>query len=230
MISYLDEQIGEIVAKLKELGLYENSVIMFSSDNGPITSFYGGVDFFDSGGPLNIENRRGKGSVYEGGIRVPMIASWPNRISAGTTTDHLSAQFDVLPTLAEIVGVAPPDGIDGKSFLPTLLGNEDKQAKHPYLFWEFPERGGQQAVRLGSWKGIRQDIRDGNLEIRLYNLDDDIEELNNVAGRYPEMVRKIETIMYTSRVEPEMSEFKLPALGDQRAPASVRRSRQEGER
>jgi arylsulfatase A-like enzyme len=221
MVTYLDAQIGEIVDKLKELGLYDNTVIMFSSDNGPITSFYGGEDFFDSGGPFNIDGGRGKGSVHEGGIRVPMIASWPNRIPAGTTTDHPSAQFDVLPTLAEIIGVSPPPGIDGISFLPTLLGNEGDQVKHPYLFWEYPERGGQQAVLLGSWKGIRKDIRsEGNLVIELYNLDDDIEELNNVAAQYPDIVRQIETIMETSRVEPELNEFKMPALGDR--PASAR--------
>jgi arylsulfatase A-like enzyme len=210
MISYLDEQVGEIVDKLKELNIYDNTVIMFTSDNGPASRTAG---FFDSAAPFVSERGRVKGSVYEGGIRVPMIASWPGIIPAGSTSDHLSAFWDVMPTLSEIAGVAPPENTDGISFLPLLKGNEADQARHEYLYWEYPEVGGQQAVRLGDWKGIRLDIiREGNLEISLYNLAEDIEELNNVAAQYPEIVSEIERIMEREHTIPEVGAFRMPAL------------------
>ncbi len=215
MISYLDEQVGEIVDKLKELGLYENTLIMFSSDNGPLDGL--GVDpvYFDSAAPFLGIRGWGKGMVREGGIRVPMIATWENRIPAGSTTDHISAFWDVMPTLTDIAGVEPPEDIDGISFLPVLEGNEYKQRRHDYLYWEFPGRGGQQAVRMGRWKGVRMDIiSEGNLEIELYDLVADPQEQHNVAGRYPEILERIEQIMAEARTPPELPEFRMPALGD----------------
>ena len=217
MISYLDEQVGEIVDKLKELGIYDNTLIMFSSDNGPTTA--GGVDpeYFDSAAPFQNLSGRVKGHLYEGGIRMPMIATWANRIEPGSNTDHLSAQWDVLPTLAEAAGVTPPEGIDGISFLPVLLGNEGDQECHDYLYFEFPQRGygGQQAVRMGKWKGIRTEIiSEGNLEIELYNLEEDIRELHNVAGENPDIVREMERIMEIEHTEPELEIFRMQALYD----------------
>ncbi len=212
MISYLDEQLGEIVQTLKELGLYENTIIMFSSDNGP--TYVGGSDspWFDSAKPFKSEAGWGKGNVTEGGIRVPMIAHWPAKIKTASESDHISAFYDVLPTLCEVAGVSAPDGIDGISFLPTLLG--ETQQKHKFLYWEFPASGGQQAIRMGKWKAIRRNIFKNNMGIELYNLEEDIQELNNVADNYPEIVAKIEALFKTERTIPEIEHFKIKQLGD----------------
>ncbi len=215
MISYLDEQVGEIVDKLKKLDIYDNTIIMLSSDNGP--TFTGGVDaeYFDSAAPFKNSYGRTKGFVYEGGIRVPMIATWEGQIPAGSTTDHISGLWDVLPTLSDIAGVQPPDDIDGISFLPVLKGEENEQAPHEYLYWEFPSYGGQQAVLMDNWKGIRTNIiSEGNLDIELYNLDDDIQEQHNIAGEHPDIVNEMERIMSTARTVPELDHFKMSALGD----------------
>jgi len=213
MISYLDEQVGLLVQKLKELGIYNNTIIFFTSDNGP--SYAGGTDseWFDSAKPFRAERGRGKGSVYEGGIRVPMIVSWPGHISPSSETDHISAFYDVLPTLCELTGATTPDDIDGISFLPKLLGR-GKQKKHEFLYWEFPAYGGQQAVRMGKWKGIRKNILKGNLEIELYDLENDIQEQKNVASQYPEVVKQIAQIMVREHITPEVQRFKMKALGD----------------
>ena len=213
MISYLDDQVGEIVSKLKELGLYENTLIIFTSDNGP--SYIGGVDaeYFNSAGPFKNNYGRTKGYTYEGGIRVPMIASWPAKIKAGSTSNHISAFWDVLPTMSELTNIAAPEDIDGISFLPTLL-SEDNQKKHEFLYWEFPAYKGQQAVRLGDWKGIRKNIFDGNMKIELYNLKEDPAETNDVATDYPEIVQQIEAIMKKEHTTPEIKRFKMKQLGD----------------
>lgn len=218
MISYMDEKVGEIVEKLKELDLYENTLIIFSSDNGP--TYTGGVDpdYFESAGPfpnyVNGESRI-KGRVYEGGIRVPMIATWEGVIPAGSSTNHISAFWDILPTLTEVAGAETPENIDGISFLPTLKGEPNNQKEHEFLYWEFPSYGGQQAVRLGKWKGVRKNIiSDGNLKIELYNLEEDIREENNVADQHPEIVNRIREIMKEEHSVPELSRFKMEALGD----------------
>ena len=154
MISRLDSDVGRIMALLRELGLEDNTLVMFSSDNGT-THLEQEVDyrFFESVGPL----RGLKGSLYEGGIRVPMIARWPGRIEPGTTSDLPSAFWDVMPTLAEAAGCEVPEGIDGISFMPALLGRDD-QREHEFLYWEFTGYGGQQALRMGDWKAVRQNI------------------------------------------------------------------------
>jgi arylsulfatase len=200
MVSHLDRDIGKIMALLKSLGLDDNTLVIFSSDNGPTFNRLGGSDsaFFKSAG----EFRGLKGSLYEGGIRVPMIARWPGRIKPGTTSDHISAFWDVMPTLAEVTGTKPPRDIDGVSFAPTLFGRPDKQRKHEFLYWEFPGYGGQQAVRMGKWKGTRQNMQRRNnkapLKIELYDLSRDPGEQHDVASRHPEVVRKIREIMAAS--------------------------------
>ncbi len=211
MVSYLDEQVGEIVATLKNLGLYENTIIIFTSDNGP--TYTGGADspWFDSAKPFKSEFGWGKGNVNEGGIRVPMIAHWPGKIKPGTKSDLISAFYDVLPTLCEITGVQAPNDIDGKSFLPTLLGKEN-QEKHDFLYWEFPESGGQQAARMGKWKGIRKNIDKDSLQIRLYNLESDIQELNDISSQNPEIVKEIELIFNNEHEMAEMEKFRMKAL------------------
>ena len=211
MVSYLDEQVGEIVATLKQLGLVENTIIIFTSDNGP--TYTGGADspWFDSAKPFKSEFGWGKGNVNEGGIRIPMIAHWPGKIAAGSETNLVSAFYDVLPTLCEITNIEKPSGIDGKSFLSTLLGKEN-QEKHDFLYWEFPESGGQQAVRMRNWKGIRKNIDKDSLRIQLYNLDVDIQELNDVSSQNPEIVKEIETIFDKEHEMAEIEKFRMKAL------------------
>ncbi len=213
MISYLDERVGQVVAKLKEMGEYENTLIIFTSDNGP--SYSGGADsqFFSSGGPFKSEYGWGKGFVHEGGLRVPMIASWPGKIKPGTRTNHVSAFWDVLPTLCEIANVTSPKDVDGISYLPVLLGDK-AQDKHEYLYWEFPAYQGQQAVRMGKWKGIRKNIFKGKMVIELYNLDEDIQEQNNVADKKPAIVERIKQIMIEAHTPAELKKFKIKQLGD----------------
>ncbi len=212
MISYLDENVGKLVQQLKDLGVYDNTLIIFTSDNG--ATYNGGTDspWFDSGGPFKSEYGWGKGTTHEGGIRTPMVASWPGKIVSGTESDHISAFWDVMPTLCEIAGADVPEDADGISFLPALVG--EKQTAHDHLYWEFPSYGGQQAVRLGKWKAIRNNIFKGNMEIELYNLEDDIQELNDVAADNPEIVKQIEEIMVKEHVTAVSERFRMKELGD----------------
>ena len=143
---------------------------------------------------------------------MPMIAHWPGKIKAGTSSEHISAFYDVLPTLCEIAGIEPYNETDGLSFLPTLLGENQEEAD--YLFWEFPEYQGQQAVRMGKWKALRQDIKKGNIEIQLFNLEDDLLELNNVAEQYPEILEKMRQIMVDEHQQSVLKRFRMEALGD----------------
>ncbi|MHC5070555.1 MAG: arylsulfatase [Planctomycetota bacterium] len=208
MISDLDRQVGKIVHTIEALGLTANTLILFSSDNGP-THDVGGVDtrFFDSSGGL----RGRKGSVYEGGVRVPMIASWPGTIPNGTTTDHVSAFQDVFPTLCDLAGAETPAGLDGKSFLPTLRAR-GRQEIHPYLLWEFHGYRGQQAVifKQGRWKAIRRNLRRGNRGFELYDLAADPQERHDLAAGHPELVQQAAAIL--AREHTPNPDFPLPAL------------------
>lgn len=203
MVNVLDDHVGEIVAKLKELGLDENTVIVFSSDNGP--HLEGGADpeYFDSNGPL----RGFKRDLYDGGIRVPTIARWPGKIPAGSESQHISAFWDLYPTFAEIAEAPLQKEVDGISMLPTLMG-EEGQEEHEYLYWEFHERGGRVAVRKGDWKAVRYEVLenpDGPLE--LYNLAEDIGEENNVAEQHPEIVAEMNDIINNARTPSEIFAF-----------------------
>lgn len=206
MISYFDEQIGELISELKRLGIYNNTLIVFTSDNGP--SFNGGADspWFESAGPFKSEEGWGKTSLREGVIRVPMIASWPKKITAGTVTDHISAFWDVMPTLAEAAN-APCSESDGISFLPTLLGK--KQKKHTYLYWEFPENEGSKAIRMGKWKGYVPNYKKGDLKMELYDLDVDPREQNNLAPKNPRIVKKLLKKMNEAHRTPEIKQFDM---------------------
>jgi arylsulfatase A-like enzyme len=218
MISTLDEQVGRLMDKLGELGLRGNTLVVFSSDNGPawVDLAWGGADtsFFESARPFRAARGRGKGSVYEGGVRVPMIASWPGHIAPGGTTDHVSAFWDVLPTLAEMAGAPIPDDVDGLSFAPVLRGEPEAQEPHEFLYWEFPSYGGQQAVRLGRWKGIRQNMFDGNMEVELYDLETDLREERDVADDHPDVVARIEAILEQEHTPSPIERFQFEALGD----------------
>jgi len=203
MVNVLDDQVGEILDKVHQLGIADNTLIIFTSDNGPHKEGGADPDYFDSNGPL----RGYKRDLYEGGIRVPMMAYWPSKIQPGSTTDHPSAFWDFFPTAIEIAGIKKEVvGIDGISFLPTLTGKEQK--KHPYLYWEFLERGGRQAVRMDQWKGIRLNMaKNPDAPIELYRLSDDIGEENNLAEQYPEMVKKMDRLMNEAHLYSENFSF-----------------------
>jgi arylsulfatase A-like enzyme len=202
MITRLDGDIGKILARLKELKIDENTLFLFTSDNGPHKE--GGVDpkFHQSSGPFRGHKR----DLTEGGIRVPLIARWPERIKPGQVTDFVSAQWDLLPTFAEIARTAAPQQIDGISFLPLLTGREQTN-RHDYLYWEFHERGFQQAVRAGEWKGIRPQADE---KLELYNLKGDPGEKENVAEKNPVVVAKLEKYLKEARTESDRWPIKPP--------------------
>ena len=204
MINLLDDQVGEIVKRLKELGIYENTLIMFSSDNGPHKEGGADPDYFNSNGIFKGYKR----DLYEGGIRVPMIASWEGKIEPGTTTDHPSAFWDLFPTLAALTGAELPLDIDGISFVPTLLDQPDEQEKHAYLYWEFYERGGRKALRKGDWKLVKYNITDPEkTTTELYNIANDPGETDNRAGEYPEIVDELTGLMESARTDSEVFSF-----------------------
>jgi arylsulfatase A len=196
MVKELDDYVGDILSKLKELGLEQNTIVIFASDNGPHKEGGADPDYFDSNGPLKGYKR----DLYEGGIRTPMLVRWPGKVKAASVSDHISAFWDIMPTFAEITGAQLPASTDGISFLPELIGKKD-QKKHEFLYWEFHELGGKTAVRMGNWKGIRLNVdKDPNGVIELYDLSKDIGETNNIAASNPEIVKKIETIMKREHV------------------------------
>ncbi len=206
MVTRLDRYVGEVMALVDSLGLRDRTLIVFTSDNGPHREGGADPDFFDSYGPL----RGIKRDMYEGGIRVPMIARCPGTVAPGTRTDHVSAFWDVLPTFAEMTGTEIPTAVDGISFLPTLLGAEG-QRQHEYLYWEFHEAGGKMAVRLGNWKGVRLQVgRDPEGPIELYDLSTDLHEDHNVADQHPEIVSRMAEIMRTARTPSELFHFGQP--------------------
>ena len=203
MVNVLDDQVGEIINKLKELGLAQNTLVVFSSDNGP--HLEGGADpeYFDSNGPLKGFKR----DLYEGGIRVPTIAWWPGKINPNSESDHVSAFWDLYPTFAQVAEIPVEKKIDGISMLPTLLG-EEGQRQHEYLYWEFHEKGGRVAVRKGDWKAVRYEVlKNPNGPLELYDLSKDIGEENNIAQQHPEVVAEIESILEDVRTPSEIFTF-----------------------
>ena len=196
MISRLDRDVGRLLEKLEDLGLDRDTLVMFTSDNGPHREGGANPYFFNGSGPL----RGIKRDLYEGGIRIPFIARWPEKIEAGTTSDHISAFWDILPTCAELAGTGALEEIDGLSMVPSLLGRSDEQEKHASLYWEFRE---QQAVRIGDWKGVRAEGEEGGLE--LYNLKNDVGEQEDLSGQHPDIRAKIKQILETSHDVPRRS-------------------------
>ncbi len=194
MVTRMDREIGTILDLLEELGLSEDTLVLFTSDNGP--TFNGGTDseFFESAAGL----RGLKTQLYEGGIRVPLVARWPGKIPAGSVSDLPSAFWDFLPTFAELTGQTLPGSTDGVSILPALEGRPEGQKEREYLYWEFQ---GRQAVRLGNWKAYRR-ASDGDFE--LYDLGGDRGETSNVAPEYPEVVSRISQIMREARTESDL--------------------------
>jgi arylsulfatase A-like enzyme len=199
-ITMLDREIRRLLDRIVSDGELDNTVVIFTSDNGPTNEGHD-YDFFNSNGNL----RGFKRDLYEGGIRVPMIVFWPGKIKAGTVSNHPSGFYDIMPTLAEIAGISKPADTDGISFLPELMGKEQK--KHEFLYWEITERalsshsqgdGFRQAVRFGDWKAVR---KGGEGHIEIYNLEQDIGEKNNLASSKPELVKKAENYFNEARTE-----------------------------
>jgi arylsulfatase A len=207
MVETMDEDVGELMAKLDELGIADNTLVIFTSDNGPHQEAGHNPDYFKSSGGL----RGYKRDLYEGGIRVPMLASWPGKIPASTATDHVSAFQDVLPTMADVTGQSAPSGIDGISFLPTLL-QERTQRQHDYLYWEFHEKKGRVAIRKGKWKGVRYDVSvDPDSPLELYDLSKDPAETKNIAAANPEIVSELDRLMKGARQVSPVDKFNFPA-------------------
>ena len=202
MVARFDRDVGRILDLLDELGLADDTVVMVSSDNGP--TFNGGTDsaFFESTAGL----RGLKGSVWEGGIRVPMVARWPGRIAAGAVTDHPSAFQDVLPTVLELAGVEHALEVDGVSFAPTLLGAGEQRA-HGALYWEYR---GKQALRAGRWKAVRPRLGKGELALQLYDLEADPGETTDVAAANPDVVAELEALLAAAHTPSEV--FPIAAL------------------
>jgi arylsulfatase A len=203
MVQLLDNQVGEIMDKVEELGIVDNTIIVFTSDNGPHEEAGADPEYFDSNGPFKGVKR----DLYEGGIRVPMIVSWPGKIALNTQTDHVSAFWDIFPTVSEIAGVDVPNNLDGISFLPTLLGDE-KQLNHEYLYWEFHEKGGRQAVRKGNWKAVKYNVlKNPEAPLELYDLSKDPGEENNISNAHPNVVKEMETILKEARTPSNVFTF-----------------------
>jgi arylsulfatase A-like enzyme len=195
MITRMDADIGRLMDKLKDLKIDDNTAVFFSSDNGPHKE--GGADpgFFQSSGPL----RGLKRDLYEGGIRVPLIVRWPAKIKRGMVSDRVGAFWDFLPTAAEMAQAKVPESLDGLSLLPAFLGKPNTN-HHEFLYWEFHERGFQQAVRMGDWKAVRPQA---GKPLELYNLKTDLGEKENVAEQNPEVVAKLEAYLKTARTDSE---------------------------
>jgi arylsulfatase A len=186
MVTQLDADVGKLIDLLREKGLAENTLVIFTSDNGPHQEGGADPEFFDSSGPF----RGIKRDLYEGGIRVPHIAWWPGTVQPGVS-DHASAMWDFLPTATELAGLPLPTGLDGISYAPTLLGTS-KQAAHDFLYWEFHERGAAQAVRAGNWKAVRTKLAaNPDAPVELYDLDADPGESTDLAAEHPQVAARL---------------------------------------
>lgn len=209
-ITHLDMCVGKIVSELKRLGLYENTLIVFSSDNGPAKEGGADPEYFKSAGVLRGKKR----DVYEGGIRVPMIVGGWSKIRSGTTTDQASGFQDVMTTLADVSGKRLEKSIntEGVSFYPTLIGKPKKQKKHDYLYWEFHEnKTSDQAILWGNWKAIRHDP---NSKLELYDFENDVSETTDMADKNPEIVKTIENLLKKARTPHPLWHLKTAATNN----------------
>ena len=204
MVTRLDRDVGRIVERIDELGLGEDTLVLFISDNGPTYDRIGGSDsdFFASAGGL----RGLKGSVYEGGMRVPLIARWRGRIAPASSSDHVAAFWDVVPTLLEVAQAPQVPALDGLSFAPTLLGRAG-QDEHDHLYWELSTYSGQQALRLGKWKAVRRNLNRGADTIELFDLEQDRSETRDLAAQEPALVARARELFASARTDSE--EFPL---------------------
>lgn len=205
MVNRMDAYVGQIVKKVEELGIAENTIIMFSSDNGPHTEGGAKPKFFNSSGGL----RGVKRDLYEGGIRVPFIVTWPLKIKEKSISNHVSAFWDVLPTIVEISNSKEKLNSDGISFLPTLLNDKTNQKEHEFLYWEFNIKGGRKAIRKGKWKAVWYNINTerNKSELELYDLSTDESETNNVAALHPKIVQELKELLKTEHSNSDLFPF-----------------------
>ena len=194
MITRMDADIGRVFARLKQHGIDEKTLVLFSSDNGNHKEGNNDPEFFDANGPLKGMKR----DLYEGGIRVPTLARWPGRIKADMVSDHIGYFGDLMATAAELSGAKAPANLDSISFVRTLLGQQQRQ--HDYLYWEFHERGGKQAIRMGNWKAIRMGFGD-SLPVEVYDLAKDLGENHDLAAEHPEIVAKARELFKAARTD-----------------------------
>ncbi|MEM6329370.1 MAG: arylsulfatase [Planctomycetota bacterium] len=223
MMAYLDDTVGQVLDRLQSLGLAEDTLVLFASDNGAMSEGHWRSEYFQSSGPL----RGGKRDLYEGGIRTPLIAWWPGTVTPGGQSDHLSAFWDFAPTACELAGLPPltAEETDGISYAATLRGDAAAQRQHGLLYWEFYERGGKQAVRLGGgdsrWKGVRLQVgRDRNGPIELYDLQADLGETTDVAAEHPEVVQRVSRAMDAAHTPSPIFKF-----GGQKAKKGIKGKR-----
>ncbi|MGB0370090.1 MAG: arylsulfatase [Opitutales bacterium] len=205
MVTILDNYVGDLVSELERLGIAEDTLIIFSSDNGPHDEGGADPEYFNSNGKF----RGIKRDLYEGGVRVPMIAHWPGRISPGSVSDHPSAFWDFFPTVADLLKKPVQAPMDGLSFVPTLL-NEGQQEQHRYLYWEFPQRDGRVAVRAGKWKAVRYKLKHKNPgAFELYDLENDPGETVNLATDHPEIVKTMQAYIEEAHTPTTYPQFTL---------------------
>lgn len=204
MMTALDEGIGRVLKSLKKHQIDQNTIVLLSSDNGPHKEGGHMPNYFNSNGGL----RGFKRDLYEGGIRCPLLVRWPGKVEAGSTSNHISAHWDLFPTFCELAGTNPPEGLDGISFLPTLLGKE--QEKHEHLYWEFYEGGGKRAVRIGKWKAVQNQVnRKGkDAPIEIYDLESDRAETSDLAAHNSELIARIQKIFEQSHTPSPLWKFK----------------------
>ncbi len=195
MISRMDRDIGKLFDLLKELGIDDQTLVMFSSDNGPHNEANHNLARFNPSGPLTGIKR----ALTEGGIRVPFIARWPGKIAAGSTSDHVAYFGDLFATLGQVAGAEAPKNLDSVSFLPTLMADTTAQKKHPYLYWEFYEQGSRQAVRFDNWVAIREPMFSG--PIKLYDLSGDLAEESDLASEQTELVNRAKAYLDGAHVD-----------------------------
>ena len=206
MVNVLDDYVGEIVAELEAEGIADNTLVIFTSDNGPHVEGGHDAEYFDCNGVLSGVKR----DLYEGGVRVPMIATWPEKIAQGTVSDQTTAFWDFLPTMADLSGQKVPTETDGVSILPTLLGHPADQQQHQYLYFEFPAKNGRIAIRKGKWKAVRYNVAaDPNSLLELYDLNSDVGESVNVAAAHPELISDFEILLKGARTPPANPRFDL---------------------
>jgi len=216
MVTRMDKDIGRLLDLLREMKIDQNTLVLFTSDNGTHSAGRS-PKFLQSSGPLHGEKR----DLYEGGVRVPLIVRWPDRLKPGTTSDLVTANWDFFATFNDLLGAAPPANTDGVSILPTLEGRPQDQKQHEYLYWEFYEQGGKQAVRLGKYKGVRLNVsRNADAPIELYDLSQDLGETRNIAADHADIVARINQIMKTARVPARLFPL-LPAEQPTGKPATT---------
>ncbi|MEO6915149.1 MAG: arylsulfatase [Chitinophagaceae bacterium] len=205
MISYLDKQVGLIEEQLKKLGLDKNTIVIFCSDNGPAGTLGPNSNYFNSAGIL----RGRKQDLYEGGIREPFIVKWPGKIAAGKVSNYPSATYDMMETFAELLRVKAPEN-DGVSILPTLLGNPSRQKQRAYMYWEYPDKGGQMAIRMGKWKGVKTGLnKNARAPWQIFNLETDEREMIDVAAEHPELLKQFDAIVKKEHQTPVRPEWDL---------------------